>query len=367
MFDKQIHNTMSTKEQIIELFKGLNYKDKGLLLNKLSDLKGTKEIMRIDKIGNCPYCQSKHFVKNGKHKGNQRYLCNVCNRNFIYSTGTALQGIKKRSQFKEYKSIMFNEGFVPLKTMSSRLDISVQTAFDWRHKILCNLKSTGSNFVEITEVDDIWFLYSQKGRQGLRYSRKRGGSKRRGDNNFQVKLLVTSDRNNTNDMSVVRIGRLKAKDIERKIGNRIGDDVTLVSDKHRSIKSFAMKNKINHVRFKASEHIKDEVHHVQTVNSMASRLKGDLNHKLRGVSTKYLQSYANWFKFVESNKIKENLLEDNDIRLSNKDQWNTFTSIEKQYANFIKKYSIRTYRCPTKRNWKTGLKDTKSIMDLGYM
>jgi transposase-like protein len=358
---------MSTKEQIIELFKGLNDKDKSLLLNELGDLKSNKEIIQVDRIGNCPYCQSKHIVKNGKHKGNQRYLCKVCNRNFIYSTGTALQGIKKRSQFEEYKSIMFNEGFVPLKTMSSRLDISAQTAFDWRHKILCNLKSTGSDFAEITEVDDIWFLYSQKGRQGLRYSRKRGGSKRRGDNDFQVKLLVTSDRNNTNDMSVVRIGRLKAKDIERKIGDRIGDDVTLVSDKHSSIKSFAMKNKINHVSFKSSEHIKDEVHHVQTVNSMASRLKGDLNHKLRGVSTKYLQSYANWFQFVESNKNKENLLEDNDIRLSNKDQWNTFTSIEKQYANFIKKYSIRTYRCPTKRNWKTGLKDTKSIMDLGYM
>lgn len=358
---------MSTKEQIIKLFKRLNYKDKVLLLNELGGLKSNKRIIEVDKIGNCPYCQSKHIVKNGKHKGNQRYLCKVCNRNFIYSTGTALQGIKKRSQFEAYKSIMFKEGFVPLKTMSSRLDISEQTAFDWRHKILCNLKSSVSNFVEITEVDDIWFLYSLKGRQGLKYSRKRGGSKRRGDNDFQVKLLVTSDRNNTNDMSVVRIGRLKAKDIERKIGDRIGDDVTLVSDKHRSIKSFAMKNKINHVSFKSSEHIKDEVHHVQTVNSMASRLKGDLNHKLRGVSTKYLQSYANWFQFVESHKNKENLLDDNDTRLSNKEQWNTFTSIEKQYANFIKKYSLRTYRCPTKRNWKTGLKDTKSIMNLGYM
>ena len=358
---------MSTKEQIIKLFKGLNDKDKSQLLNELGSLKINKKIVKVDKIGNCPYCQNQHIVKNGKHKGNQRYLCKVCNRNFIYSTGTALQGIKKRSQFEEYKSIMFKEGFVPLKTMRSRLDISEQTAFELRHKILCNLKSADSNFVEITEVDDIWFLYSLKGRQGLKYSRKRGGSKRRGDNDFQVKLLVTSDRNNTNDMSVVRIGRLKAKDIERKIGDRIGDDVTLVSDKHCSIKSFAMRNKINHVSFKSSEHIKDEVHHVQTVNSMASRLKGDLNHKLRGVSTKYLQSYANWFQFVESHKNKENLLDDNDIHLSNKEQWNTFTSIEKQYANFIKKYSIRTYRCPTKRNWKTALKDTKSIMNLGYM
>ena len=359
---------MTAKEQIIELFKELNSKDKYLLLNELSDLNNNnKETMRIDKIGNCPYCQNKHTVKNGKHKGNQRYLCKVCNRNFIYTTGTSLQGIKKKNQFEEYKSIMFAEGFVPLKTMCKRLDISIQTAFDWRHKILCGLKPTSSNFIDITEIDDIWFLYSQKGRQGLKYSRKRGGSKRRGDNDFQVKLLVTSDRKNANDMSVVRIGRLKAKDIERKIGDRIGDDVTLVSDKHSSIKSFAKKNKINHISFKSSEHVKDEVYHVQTVNNMASRIKGDLNHKLRGVSTKYLQSYANWFQFIESHKNKENLFEEDSICTSTKNQWNTYTSIEKQYANFIKQYSVRTYRCPTKRNWKTELKDTKSIMNLGYL
>ena len=358
---------MTSKEHIIKLFKDLDISDKDVILEELNNLRVNKKPINIDKIGDCPYCDGSHIVKNGKNKGNQRYLCKDCKRNFIYSTGTAIQGIKKKSQFKEYKSIMLTEGLVPLKTMRKRIKVSIQTAFDWRHKILCDLKSNKGDFQDITEVDDIWFLYSQKGRQGLKYSRKRGKSKRRGDNNFQVKLLVTSDRNNTNDMSVIRIGRLKADDIKRKIGNRIGNDVTLVSDKHRSIKSFATKNKINHVSFKSSDHIKDKVHHVQTVNSMASRLKSNLNNKLRGVSTKYLQSYANWFQYTESNKDTENICIDNETSLSNKKQWNIFTGIEKQYANFIKNYSERTYRCPTKRCWKTELKDAKSIMNLGYM
>ncbi|MCD4729901.1 MAG: hypothetical protein K8R74_04840, partial [Bacteroidales bacterium] len=120
---------MSSKDQIIELFKGLNDIDKDLLLTELGDLKNNKDTFKVDDIGNCPYCQSKQTVKNGKHKGSQRYLCKVCNRNFIYSTGTALQGIKKKGQFEEYKTIMLNEGFVPLKTMSKRLNISIQTAF----------------------------------------------------------------------------------------------------------------------------------------------------------------------------------------------------------------------------------------------
>ncbi len=41
---------MSTKEQIIELFKGLNGKDKSLLLNELVDLKSSKEIIQVDRI-----------------------------------------------------------------------------------------------------------------------------------------------------------------------------------------------------------------------------------------------------------------------------------------------------------------------------
>ena len=123
---------------------------------KLSDLKNNKDTLKVDDIGNCPYCQNKQTVKNGKHKGSQRYLCKVCNRNFIYSTGTALQGIKKKGQFEEYKTIMLNEGFVTLKTMSKRLNISIQTAFDWRHKILCNPTWTSHNQTGIFRIFEAW-------------------------------------------------------------------------------------------------------------------------------------------------------------------------------------------------------------------
>jgi len=125
---------------------------------------------------------------------------------------------------------MIKEGLLPLKQMSSRLGISIQTAFDWRHKILSSITSETENFDGITEIDDLWFLYSQKGRQGLKYSRKRGGSKRKGDNNFQVKMLVTMDRKQSTDLSVVRIGRLKSNDIKRKIGEKISKTATLVSE-----------------------------------------------------------------------------------------------------------------------------------------
>lgn len=357
---------MTPSEQIKDLFKKLSTDQQNQLLKDLPSLRN-KTLTNIEDsiIVECPYCKQTDIFKNGKHKGSQRYKCKSCNRNFKAATGRAFYGIKKKVKFAEYKSIMIKEGLLPLKQMSSRLGISIQTAFDWRHKILSSINTGTQNFDGITEIDDIWFLYSQKGRQGLEYSRKRGGSKRKGDNDFQVKMLVTMDRKQSTDLSVVRIGRLKSSDIKRKVGEKVSKTATLVSDKHSSISAFAKRNNIEHINFKASEHIADSQHHVQTVNNLASRIKGKLNHSLRGVSTKYLQNYSNWFQFYESNKNSDDIVAEADKILSkNYDAWNVFTNIENFYKRFIKEYSKRTYRCPTKRTWENQLKDTMTLANL---
>jgi len=60
----------------------------------------------------------------------------------------------------------------------------------------------------------------------------------------------------------------------------------LVSDKHRSIASFAKSENLKHVSFKASEHTAGGEYHVQNINNMAAGLKAIINHTLKGVSTK---------------------------------------------------------------------------------
>lgn len=310
---------MTRSEQIKDLFKKLSTDQQNELLKDLRSLRNESLTNITDStIKECPYCKQTDIIKNGKHKGSQRYLCKSCKRNFKLSTGREFYRIKKKGKFAEYKSIMIKEGLLPLKQMSSRLGISIQTSFDWRHKILSSINTGTQNFDGITEIDDLWFLYSQKGRKGLEYSRKRGGSKRKGDNNFQVKMLVTMDRNQSADLSVVRIGRLKSSDIKRKVGGKISKTATLVSDKHGSISAFAKRNNIEHINFKASDHIADNQHHVQTVNNLASRIKGKLNYALRGVSTKYLQNYSNWFQFNESSKNSDDILAEAENVLSKK-------------------------------------------------
>ena len=358
---------MKVSQQIIELFNTLSSSEQQELLSKLSSDKVQSQPI-VGEVTSCPSCHDVRFVKDGNHKGHPRFKCKSCGRSFNALTGTAYQGINNLEKFDKYKTIMFEDGIITLEKMAKRVGISMQTAFDWRHKILSTLKPEVVDFKGITEMDDVWFLYSQKGRKGLKYSRKRGRSSHRGDNDFQVKMLVTADRTQTQDLSVVRIGRIKSSDINRKVGHRIGAECTLVSDKHGSIAAFAKQNDIKHVSFKASDHIADAEQHVQKVNNIASRLKDQTNHICRGVSTKYLQSYANWFQFMETYKKSEGIVEEVDKSLlANHKSWETFTNIELLYKQFIKEHSKRTYRCPTKRHWKSQQKDAVTVEPLKYL
>lgn len=343
---------MSAHNEILRLFKSLSEKEKGLLLDELNNT-STSETIRIEDahVVCCPHCESKLFVKNGKRDGLQKYKCKSCCKVFSSRTGTSLHRLQKSDKFELYKTLMM-ESYYPIKQIAKKVGISIQTAFDWRHKVLSGMEKEDFRFEGITEIDDIWFLYSQKGRKGLSYSRKRGGSSRAGDNDFQAKLLITADRNKTTNMSVARIGRIKKADIERKVSGKFSEECILVSDKHRSIAAFAKSEDLKHISFKASDHTAGGEYHVQNINNMAAGLKTVINRTLKGVSTKYLQNYANWYKLKDA-KIKSELLDN--MLLQNKNSTNIHINREELYKRFIENFSVRTYRCPVKRSFRSVL------------
>jgi len=333
------------QDKIKELYLSLRQEDREALMKELHiisfDLPATE-----DSVDSCPHCHASSVIKYGTHKGEQRYQCKSCRRTFNSISGTAIGKIIKKKEFLACQNLMLTEGYMSLEKTAKRLNISIPTAFAWRHKILLSLPASVSKFEGDTEIDDLWFLYSQKGRKGLDYSRKRGGTKHKGDNDFQVKMLATANKKQL-DLKVVKIGRLSQSDIQRSMGDKFTKKTTLVSDKHQSIAAFANRAKIKHESFKASDHVTAEGKGVQRVNNIAERLKTSVNRTLHGVSTKYLQMYANWFKTIENYKdeVKENKVFQKAM-LSNKTAWDVYTNIEKVYERFIKNHSVRTYRCP---------------------
>jgi transposase-like protein len=348
---------MSILARIKEQISLLSFEEQYLLVEHLSlqqDIQKQDILQRLSaQVEFCPHCKSSKIIKWCKYKDTNRFKCKKCAKTFIPNTGTAVHWLKKPSAFIDYAVVMFSEGFNSLKSQSKRVGVSARTAFDWRHRILTALGSEAPDFKGLTEMDDIWFRYSQKGRQGLKYSRKRGRSSHKGDNNFQAKVLITKDRGAGLDMSLLKIGRLSRKDISGKLSGKFKETATLISDKHPSIKSFSNSEHINHKSFIAKHHTKDETYHIQTVNNLAGSLKAGVNYCLRGVSTKYLQNYASWFAVKEKYKNHKDKVRSIIIDcISNTKAWDMFTNIEKLYEQFILNHSVRTYRCPTKRTWK---------------
>jgi len=266
-----------------------------------------------NKQGCCPHCGHKKYVKFGIDKGSQRYKCKSCKRSFTEYTGTWMAGLHKKDKIDDYLALMHQEK--SLDKIKEALLINKKTAFDWRHKILAALQDDDDedDFTGITESDETFFLASEKGRVVTdRASRKRGGkSKSKGISNDQVAVIVTQDRKSGLDLSVATMGRLKKIDIENAIGSRINKDQTILcSDAHVSYKGFAMDNNLEHHTLKAviKQRVKDNLYHIQHVNSTHNRVKKWIENTFWGVSTKYLQQYLNWYRIKEKLKHRNDKL-----------------------------------------------------------
>ena len=141
-----------------------------------------------------------------------------------------------------------------LDKIKEELSINKKTAFDWRHKILSSLEDTDKNgFTGITESDETFIMFSEKGKRNLlRKGKKRGSkAKTKGISNEHVAVIVTADRAGEQELSVAALGRIRKTDIEKSIGKRISEQTILCSDSHVSYKGFAIDNALEHHALRA--------------------------------------------------------------------------------------------------------------------
>jgi transposase-like protein len=351
---------MNIIDQIKKLFNELPKEEQSKLVEELGKPIQNEGLIFTRNIDRCPHCHSDKIIKYGRSKDVQRYMCTSCNKTFSPLTGTFMHHIKKKEKLSKYSEILKNEGLISIEKMAKKVGVSIPTAFDWRHKILLSIPKKKEKFEGETQMDDIWVLYSQKGRKGLKYSRKRGGSKRQGDNNFQVKLLTATDKKQV-EMKVAKIGRITKADIIHAVGDKFKGGQKIVTDGHKSYRAFAEESKLNHISFLAKDHKAVTGENVQYVNNLAGRFKTYINRILRGVSTKYLQLYANMFSFIQKSKIEMADL------LSNEKVWDIHSNIEKMYEKFIDRKSVRTYRCPTRRARKAQNWNSEVIVNFSYI
>lgn len=250
----------------------------------------------------CPRCESKKVVRFGSYRSRQRYLCTSCKKTFTDLSKTALHYIHNKEKFFNATKLMLNGH--TLSQTAQRAGVSIPTAFNWRHKILDNMKNLEDcSLSGIVEADDTFFLHSQKGNRNIeRKPRKRGGkSKKRGISSDQVCVLVARDRNDNTISEVATFGRPSREQIDKVLGDRLSKDCIFLSDKHPSFRCFARQKGLQYKSLNLSKGIRviKGIYHIQNVNSYHSRLKVWMN-RFKGVATKYLSNYLHWFEFIDS-------------------------------------------------------------------
>ncbi len=261
----------------------------------------------------CPHCSSKNVNKRGKQGGVQMYQCRDCKKWYSETTGTPLWDIKLKHKWQAYLRCM-QQGMT-IKKSAKEVGISIQTAFDWRHKILSSLDSyTPKSLSGTVETDEMELPVSNKGSRNLnRKPRKRASDFKRNKASAEstvVQVVVSAERGGEIMLKAVEAKRLSADQIAKVFDKRIEQGTTLITDNHPSYKLYAKKKpEIKHRALSAKEHVSkdDATVHLQRVNNTHSQIRKFLR-PFNGVSSKYLQNYLNWYAYADKlNQNKETL------------------------------------------------------------
>ena len=282
------------------LIKNLTKIQKSELLQLLS-VEDMNEHCRFENGRFCPHCHNHKVIKKGIVTRHQRFYCPKCKKYFTVYANTILNYTKKNiSTWKHYIKLMFEAKPRTIKEIAGILNISERTAFRWRHKILSVLEQRfmSDNLSGIVEADETFILTAHKGQHidGIK-GRKRGGvSKFRGLSFEQTGVLVAIDRAKNLVSNVYGCGRITTQQVSNVLRERITPQTLLITDKCASYLHFAEENSLEIKQLKAGQPINKEIH-LNNVNNYHAIFKRWVRC-FNGISTKYLNRYLAWFKFI---------------------------------------------------------------------
>ncbi len=257
-------------------------------------------------IGNpskCPSCGSGKLGKWGFSAGIPRFRCRDCKRCFNALSGTPMSSLHMKDKWEQFAGCLLESKTI--RACAKECEISVPTAFLWRHRFLAWIGKTKPPALQgIVEADETLFLDSKKGDRHLgRKARKRGGkAKKPGRSLEQVTVLVARDRNGVTTDFIMP--HFNAQAVDERLGSVIAADSLLCTDGSSVLASFAAGRNLLHqaINTSAGEHVALlGTIHVQNVNGYHSRLKEWMD-RFHGVSTKWLSRYLGWRRMLDGHQ-----------------------------------------------------------------
>lgn len=190
-----------------------------------------------------------------------------------------------------------------IRKTAAKMEVNKNTVFLLRHKVLDTLSEIRNNtkLKGEVEADEIYRSINLKGsKKGdmPRYSKPRSskwGSKR-GISNHQVCIASAIDEFDNTFLEIVGTGPITSDQVKNVFKNKIDKVSCLITDCKSSYESFTKENNIRLEQVKYNTYVNDSGYNLSNINSLHSELSTFLSC-FKGVSTKYLQHYLDWFNF----------------------------------------------------------------------
>lgn len=318
-------NTKNTFSSIIELLKPLDETNLVIVKSFISTLleniderkNAEKELIRDETYKNLvsPKCKSTNVKKNGTKNEKQRYRCNDCHYVFTLNSHTSLR-YTKLSFDKRYEFVDMSQYDMSLLSIASRIKVSLPTTFLMRHKLFETLKFFQNSLILSGNIyaDELYFPRNCKDGSSLDYrnSRKHGSDKKEIENRRKDQIIVMMAFDDEGHCLLKRIktGSNKSEQMDKFFRKRVKDNSTLYTDGYRHYKTIAELINAVHIADKGTNDMTEEH---QRINDFSSSVKRFINDIHKGVSTKYLQSYLNWYSFLyfinhQTDDIKKTLI-----------------------------------------------------------
>lgn len=247
---------------------------------------------------------SEHLVKYGKSSsGCQRYL-NKQTGKTQSDTSSSIVKYTKKSYEQWSKFIKFMLYGLTLKAIALEVGISKTTAFSWRHKIIEAIKDYQA-VVQLSgeiQADETYFLLNMKGpwkkKAMPRSPKKKGGSGiYRGVSNEQVCVLVAIDENDQILTKIVGQGNPLKEKLSEALQGKVKQGCHFTTDSKSAYRDIAKDLECTIAQIPSGSYVKNE-HSLSTINQYHSELKTWFK-RFRGVSTKHLENYLMWFRFMK--------------------------------------------------------------------
>lgn len=294
-------------------------------LNMLAKANGVHGLSSDD-VHECRKCGSDKIVKFGRDaKGKQRYKCKSCGATFTEISCSVISGTWHSEEvWEKYISLLLIGA--SLKECAYQCEISIRTAFIWRHKILNALQKDQDKrmMAGIIEADEMFLAVSYKGnhKKSKRFIMPRKAFQRGSDNHSnkvpKACVMCAVERNGQSYGEVIGLGQPNEKMVTHAFENRVVSGSLVLSDYAAAIKNyFSKKTDVDLIRLQStadgSRHSKIPevrgIYHIQTVNNFHKRFH-DFLLRYNGVATKYLNHYVNLFVWIENHKALEHALEE---------------------------------------------------------